>query len=122
MSNRSANCHEKRMNTVSLFRAPLTLLILGLSASIAFSQTDPTVGTSGPLTAFRTCAFLGWEIRIRNDSDAPHTAIFAINRWADLRVVPPHRTVTAGYVLGSEIPSFHFAPRGSGPVVLNSVY
>jgi hypothetical protein len=105
------------MNTVSLFRAQLTLLILGLTASIALSQTDPTVGTSGPLTAFRSSAFLGWEIRIRNDSDAPYTAIFAINRWADLRIVPPHRTVKAGYILGSEIPSFHFAPRGGGPFV-----
>jgi hypothetical protein len=26
--------------------------------------------------------------------------------------------VNAGYVLGSEIPSFHFAPNGSGPVAL----
>jgi hypothetical protein len=109
------------MNTVSLFRVPLTLLILGLTASIAFSQTQPTVGTSGPLTAFRACAFLGWEIKIRNDSDAPYTAIFAINRWADLRIVPPHRTVNAGYVLGSEIPSFHFAPAIRGSVVRNSI-
>jgi hypothetical protein len=108
------------MNIVLWFRAMLTLLILSLTASIGFSQTEPTVGTSGPLTAFRTCAFLGWDIKIRNDSDAPYTAIFAINRWADLRVVPPHRTVNAGYVLGSEIPSFHFAPRGSGPVVINT--
>ena len=109
------------MKTVSLFRAPLTLLILGLTASIAFSQTEAAVGTSGPLTAFRTCAFLGWDIKIRNDSDVPYTAIFAINRWADLRVVPPHRTVNAGYVLGSEIPSFHFAPPVRGTVVPNTI-
>jgi hypothetical protein len=108
------------MKTVLLFRATLTLLILGLTASIGFSETEPTVGTSGPLIAFRTCAFLGWDIKIRNDSDVPYTAIFAINRWADLRIIPPHRTVNAGYVLGSEIPSFHFAPSGSGPVVLGS--
>jgi hypothetical protein len=108
------------MNTVLLFRAMLTLLILGLTASIGFSQAEVTVGTSGPLTAFRTCAFLGWDIKIRNDSDAPYTAIFAINRWADLRIVPPHRTVNARYVLGSEIPSFHFAPHGGGPVVITT--
>jgi hypothetical protein len=98
------------MNT-ALSRATLILLILGLTASVGFSQSGPIVGTSGPLTAFRVCAFLGWAIRIRNDSDAAHTAIFAINNWADLRVVPPHSTVKAGYVLGSEIPSFRFAPN-----------
>jgi hypothetical protein len=98
------------MNTV-LFRAMLTLLILGLTASVGFSQSEPTVGTSGFLTAFRSCAWLGWEIKIRNDSDAPHTAIFAINDWADLKIVPPHKTIKAGYVLGSEIPSFRFAPN-----------
>jgi hypothetical protein len=108
------------MKTVLLFRAMLTLLLLVLTASIGLSQTDPTVGTSGPLTAFRTCAFLGWDIKIRNDSDVPYTAIFAINRWADLRIVPPHRTVNAGYVLGSEIPTFEFAPHGSGPLVITS--
>jgi hypothetical protein len=106
------------MKTVLSFRAMLILLVLSLTASIGFSQTEPTVGTTGPLTAFRACAFLGWNIKIRNDSDVPYTAIFAINRWADLRIVPPHRTVNAGYVLGSEIPSFHFAPSGSGPVAL----
>jgi hypothetical protein len=89
----------------------LMLLLLGLTASSGFSQNEPKVGTSGPLTAFRVCAFLGWEIRIRNDSDTPYTAIFAINDWADLKTVPPHRTVRAGYVLGSEIPSFRFAPN-----------
>jgi hypothetical protein len=108
------------MKTVLLFRAMLILLILGLTAPIGLSETGPTVGTTGPLTAFRACAFLGWNIKIRNDSDAPYTAIFAINRWADLRIVPPHRTVNAGYVLGREIPSFHFAPNGSGPAALGS--
>jgi hypothetical protein len=108
------------MKTVLLSRAMLILLTLGLTASIGLSQTEPTVGTTGPLTAFRACAFLGWNIKIRNDSDVPYTAIFAINRWADLRIVPAHRTVNAGYVLGREIPSFHFAPNGSGPDVLAS--
>lgn len=99
------------MNTALLSRATLTFLILGLTASVCFSQSEPTVGTSGPLTAFRVCACLGWAIKIRNDSDTARTAIFAINNWADLKVVPPHSTVKAGYVLGSEIPSFRFAPN-----------
>jgi hypothetical protein len=67
------------------------------------------IGTSGPLTAFRAQAFLGWETKIKNDSDAKYPALYAINGWADLKHVPAHGTVKAGYVLGQEIPIFYFA-------------
>lgn len=99
------------MNTLLLIRATLALLTLGLTASVGLCDSEVRVGTSGPVTAFRVNSCLGWAIKLRNDSNTTYTAIFAINGWADLRVVPPHRTVKAGYVLGREIPSFHFAPK-----------
>jgi hypothetical protein len=88
----------------------LGLIGLGLTASVGFCDSEATVGISGPLIAFRVNTFLGWAIKIRNDSDVTYRAIYAINDWANLRIVPPHSTVKAGCVLGREIPSFHFAP------------
>ena len=98
------------MKTSLLLRVTLALIVLGLTAPAGFCISDATVGISGPLTAFRENAFLGFAIKIRNDSDVTYTAVYAINDWADLRIVPPHSTVKAGYVLGREIPSFRFAP------------
>jgi hypothetical protein len=117
------------MKTLKLFRVTLGLIVIALTPSVGLCQSEATVGTSGPLvslglrrsettvgtsgpiTAFRVNAFLGWAIELRNDSDATYTAIYAINEWAGLRVVPPHSTVKAGYVLGREIPVFQFAPK-----------
>ena len=99
------------MNTLLSIRATLALVALGLTASVGLCDSEVTVGTSGPLTAFRVNRCLGWVIELRNDSNTTYTAIYAINGWADLKVVPPHKTVKAGYMLGREIPSFHFAPR-----------
>jgi hypothetical protein len=99
------------MNTLLSIRVTLALLALGLTASVGLCDSQVTVGTSGPLTAFRVNCCLGWVIKLRNNSNTRYTAIFAINGWADLKVVPPHRTVNAGYVLGREIPRFHFAPK-----------
>jgi hypothetical protein len=74
------------------------------------------IGASGPLTAFRAQAFLGWEIRIKNDSGAEYPALYAINMWTGLRHVPAHGIVKAGYIFGREIPSFYFAdPPLRGP-------
>jgi hypothetical protein len=97
------------MKIPPLFRVTLGLLGLGLTPSVGLCHSEVTVGTLGPLTAFRENACLGWAIKLRNNSDATYTAIYAINNWADLKVVPPHSTVKAGYLLGREIPSFHFA-------------
>jgi hypothetical protein len=99
------------MKTLLLFRVMLGLLVLGLTASVGFCDSEEKVGISGPLIAFRVNAFLGWAIKIRNDSDVTYRAIYAINDWADLKIIPPHSTVKAGYVLGREIPSFRFAPN-----------
>jgi hypothetical protein len=99
------------MKTLLLFGVTLGLMVSGLTASAGFCDSDAAVGTSGPLIAFRVNAFLGWAIKIRNDSDKTYTAIYAINDRADLKIVPPHSTVKAGYVLGREIPSFRFAPN-----------
>jgi hypothetical protein len=98
------------MKTSLLLRVTLVLIVLGLTAPAGFCISDSTIGISGPLIAYRECAFLGWAIKIRNDSDVTYTAVYAINDWADLRIVPPHSTVKAGYVLGREIPSFRFGP------------
>jgi hypothetical protein len=116
------------MNAPLFFRVTLWLIVFGLTPWVGLCHSEATVGTSGPLVwlglcrsettvgtsgpvkAFRVNASLGWAIELRNDSDATYTAIYAINDWAGLRVVPPHSTVRAGYVLGQEIPSFHFAP------------
>src|ERR1700759_1184873 len=98
------------MKTSLLLRGTLTFTLLGMSTPAGFCISDTTVGISGPLIAFRECACLGWAIKIRNDSDVTYTAVYAINDWADRRIVPPHSTVKAGYVLGREIPSFRFAP------------
>jgi len=88
----------------------LALIVLGLTASVGFCDSEVEVGTSGPLTAFRVKACFGWEIKLRNDSDLTYRALYAINDWADSKVVPPHSTAKGGYVLGREIPSFRFAP------------
>jgi hypothetical protein len=104
------------MNSPKLFRVAQPLIAIGMTALAGCSHSDTMVGTSGPLTAFRTQAFLGWEIRIRNDSDVTYSALYEINLWAGLRHVPAHGTVKAGYVLGREIPSFSFAnPPLRGP-------
>jgi hypothetical protein len=86
------------MKTLKLFRVTLGLIVIALTPSVGLCQSEATVGTSGPITAFRVNAFLGWAIELRNDFDATYTAIYAINEWAGLRVVPPHSTVKAGYV------------------------
>jgi hypothetical protein len=117
------------MKTLKLFRLIVEFIVIALTPSVGLCQSAATAGTSGPLfslglsrsqttvgasgpiTAFRVNTFLGWAIELRNDSDATYTAIYAINQCAGLRVVPPHSTVRAGYVLGREIPSFRFAPR-----------
>ena len=99
------------MKTWLFFRVTLGLILMGVITSADSAEAPIPVGSSGALRAYRVCAFLGWAFKIRNDSDTPRTAIYAINDWADLKVVPPHSTVKAGYVLGQEIPSFRFAPR-----------
>ena len=97
------------MNSPLLFRVAQPLIAIGLTAFAGCSQSETMIGTSGPLTAFRAQAFLGWEIRIKNDSNAKYPALYAINGWTGLKHVPAHGTVKAGYVLGREIPGFHFA-------------
>ena len=99
------------MKILLLFRVTLGLVVLELTPTVGFCASDDVVGTFGPLTAYREQSGLGWKIKLRNDSDVNYTAIYAINGWADLKVVPPHGTVKAGYVLGREIPSFRFAPE-----------
>ncbi|HZC34703.1 MAG TPA: hypothetical protein VE242_03770 [Chthoniobacterales bacterium] len=101
----------EEMKTLLLFRAALVLIMFGLTACAGSSRSGVAVGTSGPLTAFRVGAPLGWAIQIRNDSDTERKALYAINDLPGLKVVPAHRTITAGYVLGAEIPSFNFAPE-----------
>jgi len=104
------------MNSPLLFRIAQPLIAIGMTALAGCSQSETMIGTSGPLTAFRTQAFLGWEIIIKNDSDAKYPALYAINGWTGLRHVPAHGTVKAGYVLGREIPGFYFAdPPLRGP-------
>jgi hypothetical protein len=104
------------MNSPLLFRVAQPLIAIGLAALAGCSHSETMIGTSGPLTAFRVQAFLGWEIEIKNHSDAKYPALYAINGWTSLRHVPAHGTVKAGYVLGREIPTFYFAEpplRGS---------
>ena len=104
------------MNSSLLFRVVRPLIAIGLAALAGCSQSETLIRTSGPLTAFRAQAFLGWEIRIKNGSDVEYPALYAINGWTDLRQVPAHGTVKAGYVLGREIPTFYFAdPPLRGP-------
>ncbi len=93
-----------------LFRVMPGLIVLGLTASVGLCDSEVKVGTSGSLTAFRVKACFGWAIKIRNDSEETSRALYAINDWADSKVVPPHSTAKAGFVLGREIPSFRFAP------------
>jgi hypothetical protein len=93
-----------------LLRVALALIVFELTACAGSSRSEVAVGTSGPLTAFRVKAPLGWAIQIRNDSDAKHTALYSINGRPALEVVPAHGTIKAGYVLGREIPAFNFAP------------
>jgi hypothetical protein len=85
------------------------LIAICLAALAGCSQSETMVGRSGPLKAFRTQAFLGWEIRIKNDSDVKYPALYDINGDANLMQVPAHGNIKAGYVLGREIPSFSFA-------------
>jgi hypothetical protein len=99
------------MKTFLLLRVAPPLIAIGLIAFAGCSHSETTVGTSGPLTAFRVQAFLGWDIKIRNDSNAKHIAIYSINGEPNLKAVPAHGTIKAGYVLGREIPSFYFAPK-----------
>jgi len=98
------------MKTLSLLRVTLALILFGLTACVGSHRSEVTVGTSGPLTASRVCAPLGWAFHIRNDSDAKYPALYAINGRPALKVVPAHGAIRAGYVLGAELPSFKFAP------------
>jgi hypothetical protein len=104
------------MNAPPFFRVAQRLIAIGLTALAGCSHSETMVGTSGPLRAFRTQAFLGWEIIIKNDSDVTYPALYDINLWTSLKHVPAHGTVKAGYVLGREIPTFDFAqPPLRGP-------
>jgi hypothetical protein len=104
------------MNSPLLFRVVQPLIAICLAALAGCSQSETMIGTSGPLTAFRIQAFLGWEIKIRNDSDVTYPALYDINFWTDLKHVPAHGTVKAGYVFGRELPTFYFAdPPLRGP-------
>lgn len=102
------------MKTLILLRVALSLILLGLTASVGLCDSEVVVGSSQPVTAFRVNSFLGWTIKLRNDSDSTYTAVFSINGWADSKAVPAHSTVKAGYVLGREVPTFHFAPKIGG--------
>jgi len=107
------------MNSQLLFRVTQPLIVIGMTALAGCSQSETMVGTSGPLRAFRTQAFLGWEISIKNDSDVTYPALYDINLRTGLRHVPAHGTVKAGYVLGREHPTFSFAdPPLRGPAYL----
>src|SRR5215831_14652433 len=97
------------MNSPLLFRVAQPLLAIGLTALASCSHSQTMIATSGPLTAFRAQAFLGWEIKIKNDSDTKYPALYEINGWAGLKHVPAHGTVEAGYVFGGETPIFYFA-------------
>jgi hypothetical protein len=102
---------RRPMKTLILLRVALSLILLELTASISLGDSEVAVGSSGPVIAVRVNSFLGWTFKLRNDSDTAYTAVFAINGRPDLRAVPAHRTVKAGFVLGREVPTFHFAPR-----------
>jgi hypothetical protein len=107
------------MNSSLLFQVAPPLIAICLAALAGCSQSETMIGSSGPLRAFRAQAFLGWEIKIKNDSDAKYPALYVINGSTDLRHVPAHGTVKAGYVLGREIPTFYFADpplRGPDPL------
>ena len=106
-----ASLFRKEMKTFLVLRSVLGLIVLGLTTSTGLCDSGTTVGKSGPVTAFRVKACLGWAIKLTNDSGTPYTAIYSINDWADLKVVPAHGTVRGGYVLGREIPTFRFAPE-----------
>jgi hypothetical protein len=99
------------MKTRLLFQVAPPLIAIGMTAFAGCSQSETTLGTSGPLTAFRVQGLLGWDIKIKNDSNAKHIAIYSINGEPNLKAVPAHKTIKAGYVLGREIPSFYFAPK-----------
>ena len=104
------------MNAALSFRVVHRMFAIGLTALAGCSQSETMIGTSGPLRAFRTQAFLGWEIMIKNDADTKYPALYAINGWTDLKHVPAHGIVKAGYVFGREIPGFYFAdPPLRGP-------
>ncbi len=87
----------------------MALFAFGPAVVPGISDSRVWVGASGPFVAFRVPAFLGWAINIRNESNQNYSALYTINGWADLRAVPAHRTVRAGFVLGREIPTFKFA-------------
>jgi hypothetical protein len=103
----------KTMKALLLLRMAAPLVAFGLTACAGSTRPAVGVGTSGPLAAFRVEAPLGWAFQIRNDSDATRKALYSINGRPALKVVPAHGTVKAGYVLGSEIPTFDFAPSFS---------
>ena len=98
----------KTMKALLFLRVALPLIAFGLTACAGTKAVG--VATSGPLAAFRVEAPLGWNFRIRNDSDTTRKALYSINDRPALKVVPPHGTIKAGYVLGREIPTFNFAP------------
>ncbi|MBV9130120.1 MAG: hypothetical protein JO298_07020 [Verrucomicrobia bacterium] len=106
-----ASLPRRDVKAFLLFRSVLGLIVLGLATSTGLCDSGIIVGRSGPVTAFRVNACLGWAIKLTNDSGTPYTAIYAVNDWAGLKVVPPHSTVKAAYVLGREIPGFRFAPE-----------
>jgi hypothetical protein len=106
---KSSNTITKRMKTL-LGRMALASVVFGLAGCVGSTRSGVAVGTSGPLTAFRAEAPLGWSFQIRNDSEVTHKALYSINGRPALKVVPARGTVKAGYVLGSETPTFNFAP------------
>src|ERR1700747_2076685 len=110
---KTSDTGTKTMKTLLLRRVALLLIVFGLTSCAGSTRPRVGVGTSGPLAAFRVEAPLGWAFQIRNDSDVTHKALYSINGSPALKVVPAHGTIKAGYVLGSEIPTFNFAPSFS---------
>jgi hypothetical protein len=100
----------KTMKNLLLLRVALPLIAFGLTACAGSARPGVGVGRSGPLTAFRVEAPLGWAFQIRNDSDISQKALYSVNGRPGLNVVPAHGSIKVGYVLGREIPTFNFAP------------
>src|SRR5258708_28165834 len=98
------------MRTILSLRLTLTLIVLGLNAAVGFCGTQVPVGTSGPLTAFRVKAPLGWAFQIRNDSAARESAHYAVHGRPALTFVPaldPLHYVTS---LVPQFLRFQYAP------------